>query len=75
VSLGGPFGIEPTVKAAGNLYAIIGVALFPFLWAIPEIYMTFRLSTLYPCASGVSYYVSSHVLCGITNCNISDANC
>ncbi|KAL3767923.1 hypothetical protein ACHAWO_001819 [Cyclotella atomus] len=49
---GGPFGIEPTVKAAGNLYAIIGVALFPFLWAIPEVYMTFRLSTLYPCASG-----------------------
>eukprot|EP00956_Cyclotella_meneghiniana_P027028 scaffold59799_cov56-Cyclotella_meneghiniana.AAC.1 len=33
---GGPFGTEPSVKAAGNLYAIIGMTLMPFLWAAPE---------------------------------------
>ncbi|KAL7481630.1 hypothetical protein ACHAW6_007313 [Cyclotella cf. meneghiniana] len=49
---GGPFGIEPSVKAAGNLYAIIGIALMPFVWAVPEMYMTYRLSTMFPCASG-----------------------
>lgn len=54
---GGPFGIEPTVKAAGNFYAIICIALMPIFWSIPELYMTYKLSTLYPCASGVSFSV------------------
>ena len=40
------------MKAAGNLYAIIGIALMPFVWAVPEMYMTYRLSTMFPCASG-----------------------
>ncbi|KAL3803001.1 hypothetical protein HJC23_011624 [Cyclotella cryptica] len=49
---GGPFGIEPSVKAAGNFYAIIGISLMPFVWAVPEMYMTYRLSEMFPCASG-----------------------
>jgi hypothetical protein len=62
---GGPFGIESSVKAAGNLYAIIGITLMPLVWAIPEMYMTYRLSTLYPCASGVrssSVFRINHLL-------------
>jgi len=48
---GGPFGVEPSLKAAGNLYTIIGFAAMPFLWALPEAVMTYELSSLYPCAS------------------------
>lgn len=48
---GGPFGVEPSLKAAGNLYAIIGFAAMPFLWALPEALMAYELSSLYPCAS------------------------
>jgi amino acid transporter len=50
--IGGPFGVEPSVKAAGNLYAIIGFAVMPFVWALPECLITYELSALYPCASG-----------------------
>jgi len=49
---GGPFGVEPSLKAAGNLYAIIGFAVMPFLWSLPEAIMTYELSSMYPCASG-----------------------
>jgi len=49
---GGPFGMEPSLKAAGNLYAIIGFAAMTFVWALPEAVMTYELSSLYPCSSG-----------------------
>ena len=49
---GGPFGVEPSLRAAGNLYAIIGFAVMPFIWSLPEAVMTYELSSLYPCASG-----------------------
>ena len=58
---GGPFGVEPSLKAAGNLYAIIGFAVMPFLWSIPEAVMTYELSSLYPCASGGVRWVRSCV--------------
>jgi len=49
---GGPFGVEPSVKAAGNLFTIIGFAVMPILWALPEAYMTYELSSIYPDNSG-----------------------
>ena len=49
---GGPFGLEPAVKAAGNLFAIVGVAAMPLLFSLPEAVMTYELSSRYPCASG-----------------------
>ena len=49
---GGPFGSEPSLKAAGNLYAIIGFAVMPIVWSLPEAVMTYEMSTLFPCASG-----------------------
>ena len=54
---GGPFGTEPSVKAAGNFYSIIGFSVMPFLWAAPEVYMTYKLSTKHPCASGGALWV------------------
>ena len=62
---GGPFGVEPSLKAAGNLYAIIGFAVMPILWSLPESIMTYELSTLFPCASGgvrfVSWYLGEFI--------------
>jgi len=49
---------EPSLKAAGNLYTIIGFATLPFLWALPEAIMTYELSTRYPDNSGGMRWVS-----------------
>jgi amino acid transporter len=45
---GGPYGEEPTVKAAGPLYAILGFLIFPFIWSVPEALITAELSTTFP---------------------------
>jgi amino acid transporter len=53
---GGPFGIEPTIRAAGNFYAILGFAVFPFIWAIPEALVTAELGSAFLDASaGVAW--------------------
>jgi len=40
------------VRAAGNLYAILGFLIFPFAWSIPEVLVTAELGSTYPDASG-----------------------
>lgn len=49
---GGPFGCEPAVRAAGPFYALMGFALFPILWSIPEALITAELGSAYPEPSG-----------------------
>lgn len=49
---GGPFGIEPTVRAAGPLYSIIGFIFFILVWSVPEALVTAELGATYPHASG-----------------------
>lgn len=49
---GGPFGIETTVRAGGNLYAILGFSIMPFVWSLQEALMTAELGTTFPEASG-----------------------
>jgi len=49
---GGPFGIEPTVRAGGALLSIIGFTLFPLIWSLPEALVTAELGSAYPCSSG-----------------------
>lgn len=49
---GGPFGAESTVRAAGPLYTLLGYALFPLLWSVPEALIVAELSTAYPEDSG-----------------------
>jgi hypothetical protein len=49
---GGPFGCEPTVKAAGPYYALLGFIFFPLLWSIPEAFITAELGSAYPEPSG-----------------------
>lgn len=45
---GGPYGEEPTVKAAGPLLSILGFLIFPFIWSAPEALITAELCTTYP---------------------------
>ena len=49
---GGPFGIETTVRAGGNFYAILGFLVMPFVWSLQEALMTAELGTTFPEASG-----------------------
>ena len=49
---GGPFGCEPAVKAAGAFYALLGYALFPFIWCLPEVMITAELGSAFPEPSG-----------------------
>ena len=54
---GGPFGCEPTVKAAGPFFAIMGFIVFPLLWCIPEALVTAELGSAYPEPSGAIAWV------------------
>lgn len=45
---GGPYGEEPAVQAAGPLLAILGFVIFPFIWSVPEAFITAELSTAFP---------------------------
>ncbi len=44
---GGPFGIEPSIRAGGNFYAILGFVLFPLVWSIPEALVTAELGSAF----------------------------
>jgi amino acid transporter len=41
---GGPFGIEESVRAAGPFYTLVGFALSPLVFSLPECLMTVELS-------------------------------
>lgn len=49
---GGPFGIETTVRAGGNFYALLGFLVMPLVWSLQEALMTAELGTAFPEASG-----------------------
>jgi hypothetical protein len=67
---GGPFGCEPTVRAAGPLYALLGFTIFPILWSVPEALVTAELGSRFPEPSGSVAWIEeafgSHagLLCG-----------
>ena len=44
---GGPFGIEPSIRAGGNFYAILGFLLFPLVWSVPEALVTAELGSAF----------------------------
>lgn len=56
---GGPFGVEDSVKAGGPLLAILGFAVFPFIWSIPEALITAELSTAFPENGGYVVWVAA----------------
>lgn len=67
---GGPFGIEPTIRAGGNLAAILGFMIAPFIFSVPEALVTAELGSAFQCASGGVAWVeeafgeSTGFLCG-----------
>jgi len=71
---GGPFGIEPALKAAGNLYAIIGISVMPFIWSLPESIITYEMSSKYPCASGGKFFDSVDDHCNLLFVNSQTYN-
>ena len=54
---GGPWGIEEVVSDAGPLPGVIGLAVFPLLWALPVALVTAELSSAYPDDGGYSLWV------------------
>jgi len=49
---GGPFGVETSVRAGGNFFALLGFLVLPLIWSAQEALMTAELGTAYPEASG-----------------------
>jgi len=49
---GGPYGLEPAVKAAGPGPALLGILLLPWLWGLPQALLTAELSIAMPDAGG-----------------------
>jgi len=67
---GGPFGCEPSVRAAGPFYALLGFVLFPIFWSVPEALITAELGSMYPEPSGSVAWIeeafgsTAGLLCG-----------
>ncbi|KAL7574619.1 hypothetical protein ACA910_002971 [Epithemia clementina (nom. ined.)] len=49
---GGAFGVEETVRSAGNFYTLLGFMVMPFVWSVQEALMTAELGSAFPEASG-----------------------
>jgi len=43
---GGPFGIEPSVGAAGPLLSLIAVIIVPLIWSLPQAILSAELSLM-----------------------------
>jgi len=71
---GGAYGIEPVIKTAGPLVAIVGLCLAPIFWSVPIAMMTAELATTWPCMGGKISWVSQTLgptagfLNGMYNC-------
>lgn len=67
---GGPFGIEPAVRAGGNFFALAGFVLFPLVWSLPEALVTAELGAAFqdPSAGvawvGEAFGETTAYLCG-----------
>jgi amino acid transporter len=54
---GGPIGIEGAVGAGGPLLALLGFAVLPFVWSVPEALLTAELAVAFPENSGYVIWV------------------
>jgi amino acid transporter len=67
---GGPFGCEPTIRAAGPFYSLLGFIIFPLLWSLPEALVTAELGSAFPEPSGAVAWIEeafgprAGLLCG-----------
>lgn len=56
---GGPLGSELAVQAGGAGLALLGFAVMPLVWSVPEAGMTAELCSAYPEAAGFSAWVNA----------------
>ena len=49
---GGAFGVEESVRSAGNFYTLLGFLVMPLIWSVQEALMTAELGSAFPDASG-----------------------
>ena len=67
---GGPFGCEPTIRAAGPFYGLLGFILFPLVWCLQEALVTAELGSAFPEPSGAIAWIEeafgpkTGLLCG-----------
>lgn len=45
---GGPYGVEPLVRAGGARWAVLGLLVIPWVWSLPMAMMTAELSSAMP---------------------------
>jgi len=57
MTAGGPFGVEEAVQSAGVGATLLGLALAPFLYVLPQTLMTAELSTMMPENGGYVVWV------------------
>ena len=56
---GGPYGTEDSVRSGGVYWALLGFAVMPFVWSLPEALMTAELGCAFPEASGNVVWVEA----------------
>ncbi|KAH0569463.1 putative Amino acid transporter [Spironucleus salmonicida] len=63
----GPFGIEPTVQAAGLFWAVVGVIIIPLLVSLPQGVIYSEMSSFFP-------FMGSTIMWGQSTANIAKTN-
>eukprot|EP00051_Salpingoeca_urceolata_P013533 m.169981 g.169981 ORF g.169981 m.169981 type:complete len:495 (-) comp17819_c0_seq3:62-1546(-) len=56
---GTPAGIEDAIVAAGPLYCLIGLIVFPLVWSVPEALICAELGTMFPEDAGFVAWVAA----------------
>ena len=57
LTCGGPFGIEPSVKAVGPLVTLIGLMFWPIIWSLPQAILGAELALMYKENGGAVVWV------------------
>ena len=57
LSAGGPFGLETCIQYGGPFLTIIGLIIIPFIYELPQAFMTSELSTMIPCNGGYIIWI------------------
>jgi len=52
MAYGGSYGVEGSIAYAPPFYVLLAFLLAPFIWAIPEAFITGELSAAIPCSGG-----------------------
>jgi amino acid transporter len=54
---GGPYGLENVVQSAGYFWAVVALAVIPFIWSLPTTLMVSELASAIPAEGGFYVWV------------------